>query len=553
MSSKRHRQKARLPTGPPGAAAAPGAGMHGLVVTSRQILRALNTGYSESGASTSKGSLKGFQPIPSSPQSDIDANLTTLRARSRDLYMGSPLANSAIATSRTHVIGAGLRLRSRIKAKVLGLTTEEAAAWERFTEAEFDLFANSKFSDLLKRNNVYDQQDVIYSGYLVSGDIFVLLKYRPPLPGMPYSLRIQIIEADRVSNPDSAGIGGMTLLSVQATNPVNSNRIINGVEIDADGAVVAYWICNRHPYDPTNMTQPSKWTRVEAFGKETGQPNILQICHDERPEQYRGVPYLAPVIEALKQVTRYTEAELTAAIIKAFFSLFFTQLPGAGNGLGFPAAEAVPTDEKVSIDAEDFELGAGSMNVLPPGYDVKAMDAGRNLSAFEGFSNQIIRQIAASLEQPYEVLMKAFTSSYSASRAALLMAWAAYRMRRIWFARDFCQPIYEAWLSEAVAIGRIKAPGFFDDPMIKAAWCNADWYGPVMGVLDPVKEAEGAALRIEHGLSTGEREAAEMTGTDFDANIEQRGMELKAMEAAGVAVPQMTGNTAKQKGGKDDE
>ena len=39
----------------------------------------------------------------------------------------------------------------------------------------------------------------------------------------------------------------------------------------------------------------------------------------ERPEQYRGVPYLAPIIVMLRQLTQYTEAELTAAIIMVYF------------------------------------------------------------------------------------------------------------------------------------------------------------------------------------------------------------------------------------------
>jgi hypothetical protein len=147
--------------------------------------------------------MKGWLPEPSSPQSDIDANLPLLRGRSRSAIMNLPLASSAVVTSRTHVIGAGLRLRARIKAKILGLTPEEAAEWERNTEAEFDLFAGSKFCDLHKKNNLYDLQDIAYVGYLANGDSWAALKYRPPLPGMPYSLRIQLFEADRVSNPDS--------------------------------------------------------------------------------------------------------------------------------------------------------------------------------------------------------------------------------------------------------------------------------------------------------------------------------------------------------------
>jgi len=541
---KRNKQKARMPT-------QGNAAPSGTVITSRQTMRALNTGYDGSGANTTKGSMRGYQPLGSSPQSDIDVNLPLLRSRSRDAYMCSPIATSAILTSRTNVIGAGLKLRSRINAKILGMTPDEAKEWQKHTESEFDVWAGSKFCDLLKKNNFYDMQDIVYLGYLLNGDGWAAFKYRSQLPGMPYSLRLQLFEADRVSNPDAATMGSVYPLSVWANNPENGNRIVSGVEIDSDGAVVAYWISNKHPYDPTNMSSVPKWTRVEAFGKNTGFPNILQVCHDERPESYRGVPYLAPVIEALKQVTRYTDAELTAAVIKAFFTLFFTQTQETAPQPMFPANETVGANDKVSIDASDFELGAGSMNVLPPGYKVEQVDASRTLSTFDTFTGAVVKQIAAALEQPYEVLMKAFTSSYSASRAAMVQAWSAFKMRRVWFVRDFCDPSYTRWLTEAVAIGRIQAPGFFDDPIIQNAWCGSEWYGPVMGVIDPVKEATGAALRIQYGLSTGEKEAAEMTGTDFDSNITQRALELKAIKETGYAFSPITTIQINEKGGDD--
>ena len=74
-----------------------------------------------------------------------------------------------------------------------------------------------------------------------------------------------------------------------------------------------------------------------------------------------------------------------------------------------------------------------------------------------------------------------------------------------------------------------------------------------MGALDPVKEAQGAGLRIQYGLSTGEKEAAEMTGTDFDANIQQRAMELQTMTALRVNSQPVTTVNIIEKGGKDED
>jgi capsid protein len=95
-------------------------------------------------------------------------------------------------------------------------------------------------------------------------------------------------------------------------------------------------------------------------------------------------------------------------------------------------------------------------------------------------------------------------------------------MRRRWFANDFCQPIYEEWLTEAVARGRIYAPGFFDDPIVKAAYCKAEWHGPSQGQIDPLREVRAAEMRVKMSISTLDREAAEMTGTDFNVNHRQR-------------------------------
>lgn len=498
-----------------------------------------NSGYSEGGASRTRTALRGYYPLKSSTKADVDVNLPLLRNRSTDLFYNSAVGAGAINSSRNNVIGAGLRVSPKIDYKLLGLTAEQAKEWQRNTLREFNLWAESKACDLYRKNNFYDMQDIVYLSYLIDGDAWAAIKYRKPLPGCPYCTRIQLFEASRVCNPDAAtAFGPVSPWAVETINPKNGNRIISGVEIDADGAVVAYWIANRVPFDLTNPAGKLDWVRVEAYGKRSGRLNVLQISHEERPEQYRGVPYIAPAIEVLKQVSRYTSAELTAAIVKSYFTLFFTSKDSGTGDMGDVLNSTYAPHEKVvPEDLDGIEVGAGTLNLLPEGIDVKAIDGSRNLSTFEPFVNNLICQIGASLGIPSEVLLSRFQSSYSAARAALLQAAAVFRTRRTWFARDFCKPIYDAWLAEAVAIGRVKAPGFGSDPVITKAWSGADWFGPVMGLLDPVKEVNGAALRIKHGLSTAEREAAELTGTDFDSNVDQIAIEHGTWQGKGLEVP----------------
>ena len=109
-----------------------------------------------------------------------------------------------------------------------------------------------------------------------------------------------------------------------------------------------------------------------------------------------------------------------------------------------------------------------------------------------------------------------------------------FRMRRDWISSSFCKPVYEAWLTEAILKGRIDAPGFFDDPLIRAAWCGSEWYGDAQGQLDPLKEVNAAKIRVEEGFSTREREAAELTGMKFENIVAIRKHEEAMMKDAGL-------------------
>jgi lambda family phage portal protein len=245
----------------------------------------------------------------------------------------------------------------------------------------------------------------------------------------------------------------------------------------------------------------------------------------ERIGQRRGVPLLAPVIEALKQLGRYTDAELVAAVVAGMFTVFIEK-DNASSEAGF--GEIVPESQQVDGDDENsLELAPGAIVDLNEGEKANAMNPGRPNSGFDGFVVAICRQIGAALEIPYELLVKNFNASYSASRGALLEAWKMFRMYRTWLADDFCQPIFEEWMAEAVAKGRIAAPGFFANPVIRKAYCNAEWNGPAQGLLNPVQEVTAAKMRVENGFSNRTREAMELTGSDFNANVTQ----LKREEA----------------------
>jgi len=477
-----------------------------------------NHGYSHHGASRSKKSLKGWDASGGSTKEDIDDNLDTLRKRSRDLAMGTPLAIGALRTIRTNVVGPGLKPAPNIDYKYLGLSEEEADDLEEQISREWSLWAESIHCDVQRMNDFYELQQLAFMASLMSGESFAILP-TIPRPNMPYDLRVMVLEADRCCSPSGERKTG-------------GNKIINGVEVSSLGETLAYWICDRHP-GSSNIYEMGgrKWTRIKKFGSKTGRPNILHIMESERPEQRRGVPLLSPVIVALKQLSRYTEAELMAAVVSGLFTVFIEQKEEETDA---PYVGQYEEQEDGVVESDEGErnlrLGAGAIVELGEGETVKDANPGRPNTAFDGFVQAICRQIGSALEIPYELLIKHFTASYSASRAALLEAWKMFRMRRSWLASDFCQPIYEEWFSEAVAKGRIKAPGFYSDPAVRKVYCRADWHGPTQGQLNPKLEVEAAATRVKEGFSTRQRETVELTGGDFNRNHRQRIKEEKMMK-----------------------
>ena len=130
-----------------------------------------------------------------------------------------------------------------------------------------------------------------------------------------------------------------------------------------------------------------------------------------------------------------------------------------------------------------------------------------------------------------------FTASYSASRAALEMAWKFYVVRRGWLARRFCQPVYEWFLAEAVARGRVTAPGFFDDPLMRHAYSAAEWIGPKRIEIDPLKAANADAKDLLSRVTTREAIILERKGGTFEDTHDQLAREKKMAVKDGLDDP----------------
>lgn len=111
----------------------------------RSALSVMNngTGYGNYGASRISRAMRSWHVGGGSAKEDIEDNIETLRKRSRDAYMGIPLATGAIKTLRTNVVGSGLVPTPQVDADYLHLTEEQADQLQAQISREFELWADS--------------------------------------------------------------------------------------------------------------------------------------------------------------------------------------------------------------------------------------------------------------------------------------------------------------------------------------------------------------------------------------------------------------------------
>ena len=307
------------------------AAMPASLLGSAAFRNANRMGYGSYGASQRKIGLEEWHAHSGTPDEDIICNLPLLRQRiARSLSWERPLAAAAILALRTNVVGNGLVAMPQIDGDVLRKSSDECSALNKFLTDEFDIFADTIECDYSRRSTFYQLQDLVFVNACISGDVLALLPMRPRRSSV-YDTRIRLIEADRVASPVSIALD-------EATDS-GAPRIFGGVELDASGEVVAYWIAKQHPLSLASLASTSingfqsrdedDFERIPAFGDETGRPVALLVGEMERPEQRRAVPLMAKCLTELKNLQRYIEIDNGAECYqKSYFTAFITsQMP----------------------------------------------------------------------------------------------------------------------------------------------------------------------------------------------------------------------------------
>ncbi|MEM9970401.1 MAG: phage portal protein [Pseudomonadota bacterium] len=249
----------------------------------------------------------GFRYGDKGPSGEVMSARDRLRAASRDMVRNHPIAVRVPQVIAQNVVGAGIiphaiPTSGRDSAKKTTKARVEAALKDHFDTPECDAEG---------RLDLYGLQFLAKTAVVRDGECFVLRVDAPDSP-TPFRWRLRVLEADYLDT---------TKRSVGA-----DERIINGIEYDAQNRPIAYWLYDEHPRDVTRIQRLTS-TRYSAS----------RVCHlfrIDRPGQCNGVSWLAPVLIKIGDVTDLSDARAYREKVAGCFSAFIHSNDDAAEGLG---------------------------------------------------------------------------------------------------------------------------------------------------------------------------------------------------------------------------
>lgn len=433
----------------------------------------------------------------------------TLRERSVQLYTENLYARGLIRRLVTNEINTGLAPEAAPAGEVLGIDEDELNDWSEHTETRFGLYAQSPLMcDWYKARSFGALQRLARTEAYVSGDVLVVQRYNRRT-GTPAT---QLVSGSRVRTP---------LLDDPRIR--KGHTVSHGVELDAQGRHVAYWITG---------DEFGEFRRLPAYGERSGRRLAwLVYGTDQRLGDVRGTPLLSLVLQSLKEIDRYRDSTQRKAVINSMLALFIKKTQDKMGTL--PVSRSAVRRDSVDVEDSDGTTRGFKMDSLIPGVVLQELQTGEEPVGFHNqgvdekfgaFEEAIIRAIAWANEVPPEILMLSFSNNYSASQAAI-NEFKIY-INRVWseWGESFCAPIYQEWLTAEVLAQKIEAPGLLDALRdagqydTRAAWFQTDWYGSIKPSTDMLKSAKGSQLLVANAWSTNAREARVSTGTKFSRN-----------------------------------
>lgn len=495
------------------------------------IYNPFNIGYGGAGGAIDSQALSGFNSVSGTATADLTPFRWILVSRARQLAISSPMASAVIDRMTGGIIGNGLTYAYPDDSEFI----EEPFNYmniAQYIKRQFKIASHLHLLDAQKRQTFNQIQELACRNWLLSGDVFFVRKNKNGLSSW------RCIESDRCVSPYCYAIWD-AYGNDDCRNPETGNRIIDGVELNEDSIPVAYWFLKDYLVTPLDVTQ-GEIERIPAKDDD-GLPLVIHLFKPLRPDQYRGVPLLADIIEALHSTRNYVQAEIQAAQFQSAIWGFLTSqnptmdemdsLPSRDLDEPIPiepkpkdAPEGTPTMQLSADYAKDMDwrarfdelypkpktVSAGQLWHLKEGEDVKFLQSTHPNSNFDAFIKSQNGMVASAVGIPRQVLECSYDGTYASARGSVLEANRTFKTYRSYFIEAFIKPVFQIFVYDSLKESGLNMDEV--DFISRSMAIESIWQAPVALCLDPTKEVEAWKRAIELGLVDADEAAQALYG-----------------------------------------
>jgi hypothetical protein len=437
-----------------------------------------------------KGAHSNKRRVPSPEFLDEDGVLSGYKrgqaiAMGRDLQRNFAGVAAALNQFMLNAVGKGPKLRLHSKADATW--AETAAGWFNGTWTK-----NCDFRDDLHFGEMVGLLEVALKR---EGDALLIFDDFGIAPGEDASGKLLWYESDQFVEPDK--------LPEQYTGATNTR----GVICDKWGRRLAYAVHSSHGRQSAPLAECTVFPAAVA----------RHIKRTWRFNQVRGTPALLGIAADTEDLYEIQSSEMqTAKTLGQRAGFIETE---EGNADTQDAARGDGTNSNSSTGATYRRLEAlcgGAIEYLDRGDLFKPLDWQRPALNFVESIDQLLRKAMAALglSQTYSLLR--VTSSYTAFRGEMLLAWAQFYFDQKFLERHACD-----WTA-----GKALAWQYDDVP----ADLSMSWDWPRMPAVDPLHEAQAVELLIK----TLQTNYSEQLGPEWQTRMKQLSDEIKKAKELGL-------------------
>lgn len=410
------------------------------------------------------------------------AAMQALRGIARDIVRNNPYGARGEAKLAEYMVGAGITFqiyRNGVVDKPL----------TKLARAHFDSTACDPAGQL----NLYGLQLQAARTLITSGEVILRRRWRRNSDGLPVPFQIQVLEPDyfntALSGPTQQG-----------------GKRVQGIEFDAIGRRVGYWLYSGHP----GAVIPSSLETKLIPASE-----IAHCYRADRPEMVHGATWFAPVIVRIKDFGDYEDAQLVRQKIASCFTVFKVGSPDVE-----PAVDS--NGDEIDLPPSLTAVEPGIIETLEPGEDVKFADP-PGVDGYEPYSRVSLQAISVGLGAPYEIISGDLSNvSFISGRLGRLdFKTSIESWQWTMLLPQLCYPIGQ-WFLDAVQM----AGGDIDGVEVR-------WTPPSFPMMSPETEIPATRDAIRSGQQTISG-AARARGEDPDVFLEEWAADAARLDALGL-------------------